>query len=392
MTEAGSYYVIVDYGTCVLNSYSNIINVQVLPSLSPVITSQGNATTICPGNSITLTSSVQNTAYTYTWHKDNVPVAGVNNPVYAATSGGVYHVKVSNGPCSFESNAIVIDETDFNLDTDPDTQTVIMPGESLTITAITDAQNPVYKWYRNDILITGATQATYNATQQGTYKVTVTQPSPCNITKEKNVTLAYPSAFNISIQPEGSYTACSAASVTLAMNQFNAITPSGAVSLMGNTYGYSYQWFKDNVAVPSATTPQITLNTPQLNGTYVLKVTLPDFGVVSSNAFTVNIPVGAVTITGGTSICQNTSTVLSSSVTGAGFTYQWYRNNTLITGANNPTFGASTAGTYHVIITSGTCTAQSNSLVLTVPVITINSTNPDVDVILPGQVKAITVT
>jgi gliding motility-associated-like protein len=392
VNEPGSYYVTVDYGPCVLNSYSNIVQVQVLPSLGPVISTDDNTTILCPDSFKTLTSNIQNSTYSYTWYRDDILIPGATSSAYQATQEGVYHLSISNGACSFESNAIALDLTDFDAAIDPDTQTIIIPGETVSLTAITDAQNPTYQWNRNNTAITGATQATYTATLAGTYMVAISQTSPCAVVKERQVTLVYPSAFTLAIQPAAAYTACSSTSVTLQVSQFDAVTPSGPVNLIGNSYGYAYQWYRNNTAVTGATSPQLTLDTATQNGSYTLKVTIPDFGEVTSNAFTAGLPLEDVTVTGDTILCEGGTVTLEASLTGAAYTYQWYEGNTAIAGATGAAHTANAEGSYYVVVTSGSCTKQSNTIVVETPEITVSSTTPPTDVILPGGTKTIAVT
>src|SRR5690606_15315974 len=50
--QPGSYYVVVDYGACVMNSYSNMVQVQSQSVLNPVVQAVGGITTICPSDSV----------------------------------------------------------------------------------------------------------------------------------------------------------------------------------------------------------------------------------------------------------------------------------------------------------------------------------------------------
>lgn len=79
------------------------------------------------------------------------------------------------------------------------------------------------------------------------------------------------------------------------------------------------------------------------------------------------------------SFCQGGSDTLFVFTSGSQqpFSYQWYLNNTPISGANNSSLVVSNSGSYHVIITNicGTST-QSNTSIVTVnpnPVVTLNS-------------------
>jgi photosystem II stability/assembly factor-like uncharacterized protein len=96
-------------------------------------------------------------------------------------------------------------------------------------------------------------------------------------------------------------------------------------------------------------------------------------GLWSSNLCYINATAG-----GATTFCEGGSVTLSSTATSGN---QWYRNGTLIAGATNPTYNASTAGNYAVLSTSwGACsTILSNTITVTTlarPAASITSSGP----------------
>lgn len=392
VNQSGSYHVVTNYGSCVLNSYSNIVTVNIQSILTPVISTNDGNNTICAGSTKTLSSDVTDSGFTYTWYRDNVVIPGANQPTYATNQGGIYHLVITGSGCTFVTNDLDLDVIDFNLDVDPAGPVVIIPGQSVTLTAINDAVNPTYQWSKNATAISGATQMTYNVTQAGTYKVAVNEPTPCNTTKEDTVVVNYPNSFNLAVQPNVGYTACTSSTVTLSISQFEAVTGTGNVNLIGNSYGYGYQWYKDGVAVSGATTNQLIVNNAANNGSYTLQVTLPDYGVLTSNAVAVGLGIPNVTISGPTSICQGGIAALTSSITDASLTYEWYKDGVLIPAITTPTLAADAAGDYYLKISSGSCNKQSNTIHITVTGITVSSSNPTTDVIIPGQPKTLTVT
>lgn len=392
ITQSGSYHAITNYGSCVLNSYSNIVTINIQNILTPQITTNDGLNTLCAGATKTLTSDVQNAGFTYTWYRDNAVIPGATTPTYEATQGGIYHLIINGGGCTFVTNDIDLDLIDFNLDADPAMPSVIIPGQSLTLTGINDAVGPTYQWYKNTTAIPGATQISYNATQAGTYKVAVTEPTPCNNTKEATMVVNYPDSFNLAVAPAAAYQSCVSTSATLNMSQFEAVIGAGTTNLIGNSYGYGYQWYRNNVAVPGATTNQLIVNSAANNGSYTLKVTLPDYGELTSNAVTVNLAVTNATITGPATICQGGIAALVSSATDASYTYEWYKDGALIPAITTPTLAADAAGDYYLKIIAGGCTTQSNTIHVSVISITVSSANPATDVIIPGQTKTLTVT
>lgn len=392
VSESGSYYVITDYGTCVLNSYSNIVQVEVMETLAPSISADSGQTQICPGNTVALSSSIQDGNYGYTWYKDEAPIAGANAPVYEASEEGMYHLEVANGPCIFETYAIALEVNDYNLSLDPASTTVIIPGENITLTAITDAENPAFQWYKDGEIITDADQETFEAEQDGGYKVVVTQATPCSIIKESEISIAYPDAFTLSIGASAEYTECSSESTTLSITQFEASTPEGTVNLINNTFNYTYQWLKDGIAVTNGTNTSLALNESLDNGSYILEITIPGYGQVVSNAVTINLPIEEITITTDSELCEGGDVLLSSSITDSFYTYQWYKNGTPITGAELPAFIADAEGNYYLEVTGGACSTQSNSIILEIGEVTVTPTTPITDIILPGEEKILSVT
>src|SRR5690606_13165400 len=193
------------------------------------------------------------------------------------------------------------------------------------LTAITDANSPTVEWYKDNVLIAGQTGLTLNITEPGEYKVSVNQTTPCSITKEATVTIEYPTDFDLLIQTSA-YTSCVSTSVNLSIFQFDATLLNGIVNLVGNSLGYSYQWYKDGVAVAGGASTTLTLNDPSLNGSYVLKITLPGYGVLVSNTININLGVPIPVISGNTTLCEGGTVLFTSNISSAGYTYQWYRN------------------------------------------------------------------
>lgn len=77
-------------------------------------------------------------------------------------------------------------------------------------------------------------------------------------------------------------------------------------------------------------------------------------------------PVATVTSGGSTTICPGDNVVLTAN-SGAGLTYQWLKDGSIISGATSQSFNADAAGYYAVAVTnSGGCTTVSDSIVITV--------------------------
>ncbi|HRH65390.1 MAG TPA: lamin tail domain-containing protein, partial [Bacteroidia bacterium] len=72
-----------------------------------------------------------------------------------------------------------------------------------------------------------------------------------------------------------------------------------------------------------------------------------------------------VSVTGNTTFCSG-GNVLLSATSDPGYTYQWKRNNTNISGATSSTYTAIQGGTYTVVVTSSGCSVISDPTIVTV--------------------------
>ena len=142
--------------------------------------------------------------------------------------------------------------------------------------------------------------------------------------------------------------------------------------------GLTYQWYKDAVAIGSATSDTLALTNVQTSdaGSYTVKVTNSGGEVTSSAAvLTVNTPAVAPAITthpAGQTVTAGAGASFSVVATGtAPLTYQWKKDGVDIGGATGATYTiASTvtgdSGSYTVVVTNSVNSATSDAAVLTV--------------------------
>jgi len=136
-------------------------------SVSPAGTS-----TVCAGIPFTFTAN-SGAGYSYRWYRNNVLLAGTGQSINA-TSAGQYKVEVSiNGSCAVISNIAVLDVINNPAPVITPANATICNGATQVFTA-NNFTGVTYQWYRNSVLIPGATAQTYSATLAGQYKVTQT--------------------------------------------------------------------------------------------------------------------------------------------------------------------------------------------------------------------------
>ncbi len=160
-TDSGDYAVEVISGAC--SSASNAVTVSVVAIPEPLIAPQGPLE-FCADNIGTLSTG---TAFdSYQWYFNNSPIPASNGNSLSPQSGGNYFVEVTSDGCtglSAETNVVINDVAN----------PIIEPGEDVTTcspSAILEAQSTgSIQWYYNGQAVPGETQATLNATQDGTY-------------------------------------------------------------------------------------------------------------------------------------------------------------------------------------------------------------------------------
>ena len=91
----------------------------------------------------------------------------------------------------------------------------------------------------------------------------------------------------------------------------------------------------------------------------------PAEAVVTTNFNVSTPPPASITANGPTSVCQGQSVTLQAN-TGVGLTYQWLRDNNVISGATNASYTATVSGNYSVSVNNSVCTANSNIIPVTI--------------------------
>ncbi|WP_040248915.1 T9SS type B sorting domain-containing protein [Psychroserpens mesophilus] len=182
VSEEGTYFVETNYGTCTSNSFSNRVTVSAVSSgeaNAEIVSSLGNP--YCPGSGVTTLTTLSGNSYQ--WFKNGVVIPEATNQMYETNESGTYAVQVDLGSCSATGAIELVSEL-FDASINVSEENTIENDESLYIFITTDANNPVFEWYLNDVLIADAATDNYDATEAGLYKVIVTETSGCIASKE----------------------------------------------------------------------------------------------------------------------------------------------------------------------------------------------------------------
>jgi large repetitive protein len=362
VTQPGSYYVRTNYGTCPTDSYSNFVSLTTVPAQTLNISSQNNETVLCSAAGIVLTSSSVSTAFVYEWYKNNVAIPNSNNPTYTVTQAGNYFLKIANNACITPSNIISVTQEDFAISVSP--STTIIPGQTTIINCTTNAINPTYSWYKDNVLQVGENLSLLTTNQAGVYKVVVKQNSTCVSEKEITTTISYPTAYTLSVAHLSNYNDCENTVVNLNVNSFFA---NSTINVLTSGVIINYQWYKNLALIVGATTNTLNLNNYLQNGSYIIKATLENGEVIVSNPLEVKLKfTESVTInTNKNYLCStNPNALLTTTLLNALYTYTWYNVGNSNSLSNLQTLSVSDSGDYYLKVSFQGCFTTSNIITI----------------------------
>ena len=363
-TVEGTYYVQVVEGTCsAVSAVENLTSSSIVLA-EPQISSLPNSNHICGENGVVvlqLTNAADYNSPLYQWYKDNVPLTGAHHSVYRAVSAGNYRLQVTDLGVAVFSRSITItrDESYIEqpvLSMHPAGGTLCGDNGSVwfTVTNAGHYTNPVYVWYHGTDIVQNSSLAHYEATETGDYYVQVIEGNCSSLSETKTVihsgsVVAEPVIASVS----GSTEICGDNGV-IVLQLTNADDFTQA----------TYQWYKDNVAIPSATS--MTYHAT-LAGEYRIRVTENECGAfstpisLSKNTGFIDIPILTMSPAGGY-ICGENGSVLLSVVNTPAYTnatYIWYYGDSVVQNSRSAHFEATQAGEYYVQVVNGECTSVS---------------------------------
>ncbi|MCS7073885.1 MAG: hypothetical protein NZ108_05410, partial [Bacteroidia bacterium] len=276
------------------NGCTNTDSVVVTINPLPVPTINGN-TTICRGNSTTLTAS---SGVSWLWTGGSTNQSITINPLINTTIN--LQVTDANGCVKDSTFAITVIQPDTANITG---NLVICSGQSTTLTETTIGAT--HSWNPG-----GSTSAsiTVSPTSTTTYTVNIT----------KNGCPGIPDSVVVTVNP----LPVADAGPDVAFCTGNTVTI-GSSPIAGNSYSWTPTTGLSNATIANPTLTLTNNTSSPVVSTYILTVTSPD-GCIRQDSVRVTVnPLPVASISGNITICRGASTVLTGN---GGISYQWSTN------------------------------------------------------------------
>lgn len=310
---------------------------------------------LCPNETDTLWTQEYDG---YQWYKDGVTISGATEQYLVVSEADIlsyFKVAATDDGCTEMSDSVVVDAYTFLLPyiihdgtftTNPnDGSSLLCPGVDTMILTFSYPEN--VQWYDGGVAIPGATTPTLYVTEPGIYTAEGA-PAVC------------PSYMAGSLDIVVNY-------ITVDVSPDDLLLCPGETAILQATPadGTDYQWYKDNAPVPDATSPSLDVAQAEDAGSsFSISATIYGCAVQSDTILvdeSVTVPI-SITASGGYDtgvdgaalLCKG-DTLLLEVLEPYINNVQWYRNDTVIAGANGVVYMATADGYYMVEGHTNTC-------------------------------------
>lgn len=384
-SHAGTYQAVITNSGGSTTSREAVVTVD-LSSNRPVIIYTSGSRTVSGGEwtSVGIDIAPGITNYTIAWKKDGVIVPNATDrylylPNFSRALAGSYTAEVTHAGNTYTSRQILLSLADEGqaprFRTHPISMNVTA-GDSAGFDVYVEGERPfTYQWRKDGNDIPGATGSGYHlgsvlTSYAGDYSVVVTNRNDSVTSNVATLTVGDAAAGGppIILRHPASMTVTTDSSWL-----------SIGVDVLNYWSGYSYQWYKDGTAIPSATSGTYYITHGQVTashaGRYKVVVTNASGSTTSEEAI-----ISVISRATGPSFSTQPSSqssyvggsvTFSATATGGTVTYQWRKNGANISGATSSTLtlnnlSAGDAGSYTVVASNADGTASSSVATLTV--------------------------
>ncbi|MBK9635516.1 MAG: gliding motility-associated C-terminal domain-containing protein [Bacteroidetes bacterium] len=301
VNTSGTYWLEIDNGSCTGRD-----SIDIIISTSGLSVNLGNDTSLCAGQTLTLTQNIAGVSYTWS--------DGTTNNSITVNTSGTYWLEIDNGSCTGrDSIDIIISTSGLSVNLGNDTS--LCAGQTLTLTQNIAGVN--YTW--SD----GTTNNSITVNTSGTYWLEI-----------DNGSCTGRDSIDIIISTSG---------LSLNLGNDTSLCAGQTLTLTQNIAGVSYTWSD------GTTNNSITVNT---SGTYWLEI---DNGsctgrdsidiIISTSGLSVNLG-------NDTSLCAGQTLTLTQNIAGVNYTWS--------DGTTNNSITVNTSGTYWLEIDNGSCTGRDS--------------------------------
>jgi hypothetical protein len=353
----------------------------IMPHVLNSITSGSNPD--CPGHPITFTAYPANggTAPIYQWRVDNTPVLGATSSTYTNVFNDgdtVTVMMVSNSTCAFPtdtaySNIIeVIHDSLTAMISISVTDNPICAGDTNTFAAlVTDAGlGSVIYWHVNGVYVPGAIGATYLTDTLHNTDIVYAMLIATDDCVINDTTISAPITMTVipNIDPTASITLTAGANPGCIDSAITFTATYGS----GGTAPDLLWLVNDTVVATGSTHTQAYENGDLL--TFRIRTT--DGGCYVNDSVTT---AAVLMVRDSTPVAPLVSLIDNMLVANTAGTYIWFKNGTIIPGANAQTYHPTSPGYYHAIRDTGNCQSLPSNIIYIALL--------DVDDVVAGNVK-----
>lgn len=316
--------------------------------IDPVINNP--STTICPGQTVTMTVSSTGGSGTVTYVWTPPGISGNTLTVSPSTTTSYQVVATDGTGCTDTTSTTITVVTSLVSDAGPD---VILSctNPTSTLDGTGSTSGSTYSWSGPGI-VSGGTTTTPTVNQPGMYILTVSAGSCSEVD-----TVIVTQNINAPVADAGTGDTLTCATTSLNLD---------ATGSTGSNLSYS--WSGPGI-VSGGNTATPTIN---VSGTYTVTVTNTVSGCVSTDVVVIvnnTIPPLTNAGSGANLDCNNPQATLTGSPTGSGYTYNWTTaNGNIVSGGTNSSAIVNAAGTYYLTVTgTNGCTATDSVVVTSSP-------------------------
>lgn len=253
---------------------TSVARLTVVPQKPSILYSLPSTVYSATGLTVTFTASVGGTTpLTFAWRFNGTPIPGATSSTLTLNDlqpahAGKYSFVATNIAGSTTSNDSTLTFVDPPTILSSPASTVVAFGENLNLSAIVSGGSgaPVsYQWYRNEQPIPGATASNYwlsnvDVSAAGTYRLMATNVAGAVSSAPATVEVIQGRLPSVGISVTGS--------------QVETQTTTLEGYAYSGTGPFTYQWYRNRVALPGETGPTLTLANlnPALLGEYAVAV------------------------------------------------------------------------------------------------------------------------